>query len=270
MTITSKDGIKRKMMSHSMLKRVIMRADFSSMLSLERTVTMLNDEKWFKGTFLNYEKRELKTNKDERTEIEDEDLEGSVVKRFDDCNIAPERNITLDISSKFVTMLINCDSKYEMIDDYLDLFVKVVAFIVHNDDYVKLNRLAIRKTDGMEFNCGEDADEVFEYFDQNIADHQQDLFYFRTYTDSFIYGKSNVNVNYNRTVKILGNGKYVFVLDIDTFLDNERINKNRPTEAELCDTFVNKLNESSFELFKRGVKLDYLKTIVKKEYGGAQ
>lgn len=270
MMITSKEDIKREMMSHSMLKRVIMRADFSSMLSLERTVTLLNDEKWFKGTFLNYEKRELKINKDERTEIDGEDLEGRVVKRFDDCSITPERNVTLDISSKFVTMLINCDNKYVKIDDYLNLFVKVVAFIVGNDDYVKLNRLAIRKTDGMEFNSGEDADEVFEYFDQNIADLKHDFYYYRTYTDSFIYGKSNVNINYNRTVKILGNGKYVFVLDIDTFLDNERINKNRPSEAELSETFVKTLNESSFELFKRGVKLEYLKTIVKKEDGEAK
>lgn len=270
MAITSKEDIKREMMSHSMLRRVLMRADFSSMLSLERTVSLLNDQEWFKGKFLNYEKRELKINRDERTEIDDDDLEGRVVKRFDDCSIAPERNVTLDISSKFVTMLINCDNNYKKIDDYLNLFVKVVAFIVDNDDYVKLSRLAIRKTDGMEFNSGEDADAVFEYFDQNIADHQHDYYYYRTYTDSFIYGKSNVNVNYNRSVKILGNGKFVFVLDIDTFLDLERINNKRPTEAELKKAFEETLNESSFELFKRGVKLDYLKTIVKKEYGGEQ
>lgn len=264
----TKDDIKRKHLTNSMLKRVIMRADYTPMLDLESTVSSMNKQDWFKGKFENYEKRLLEITRDEEIPKEKDDLEGRTVKRFDHCTIAPEKNVTLDISSKFVTLLINCDEKYDKIDNYLDLFVKTLAFIKENDDYVKFTRLAIRKTDGMEFKSGEEADAVFEYFDQGIAEAKHDDLINRSYTDSFIYGKEKINVHYNRTLRIV-NGRFIFILDIDTFADAEQIGDNkRPTEAELKTFFAEKLNESSFELYKRGVKLDYLKSIMKKEENG--
>ncbi len=264
----TKNDIKRKHLTNSMLKRVIMRADFTPMLDLEGTVSSMNKETWFKGKFENYEKRLLEISQDDDTPNDKDDLEGRTVKRFDHCTIAPEKNVILDISSKYVTLLINCDEKYDKIDNYLELFVKTLSFIKENDDYVKFTRLAIRKTDGMEFKSGEDADAVFEYFDQGIADAKHDELTNRTYTDSFVYGKEKIRVHYNRTVRIV-NGRFIFILDIDTFADAEQIGDNkRPTEAELKSFFADKLNETSFELYKRGVKLEYLKSIMKKEGNG--
>lgn len=264
----TKDDIKRQHLTNSMLKRVIMRADFTPMLNLESTVSSLNEQAWFKGKFENYEKRLLEISQDNEEDQAKDDLEGRTVKRFDHCTIVPERNVTIDISSKFVTLLINCDEKYDKIDNYLDLFIKTLAFIKENDDYVKFIRLAIRKTDGMEFNSGEEADAVFEYFDQGIAVASRDNLINRSYTDCFIYGKEKINVNYNRTLRIV-NGRFVFILDIDTFADAEQIGENkRLSEAELKSFFMDKLNESSFELYKRGVKLEYLKSIMKKEENG--
>jgi len=264
----TKVDIKREHLTNSMLKRVIMRADFTPMLDLESMVSGMNKQDWFKGKFENYEKRLLEISPDVEMTIDKDDLEGRTVKRFDHCTIAPEKNVTLDISSKFVTLLINCDEKYDKIDDYLDLFVKILVFIKENDDYVKFIRLAIRKTDGMELNSGEEADAVFEYFDQGIAEAKHDDLLNRSYTDSFIYGKEEISVHYNRTLKIV-NGKFIFIIDIDTFADAEQIGENkRPSETELKSFFADKLNESSFELYKRGVKLEYLKSIMKKEENG--
>lgn len=264
----SKDDIKREHLTNSMLKKVIMRADFTPMLDLEGTVSAMNKQTWFKGIFENYEKRLLEITKDNDVPKDESDLEGRTVKRFDNCTIGPERNVTLDISSKFVTLLINCDEKYSKIDNYLELFVKTLSFIIENDDYVKFNRLAIRKTDGMEFKSGGEADEVFEYFDQDIAEAKHDNLINRSYTDSFVYGKENITVHYNRTLRIV-NGRFIFILDIDTFADAEQIGENkRPSGAELKMFFMDKLNESSFELYKRGVKLEYLKSIMKKEENG--
>lgn len=264
----TKDSIKRKHLTNSMLKRVIMRADFTPMLDLESTVSSMNKQDWFKGKFENYEKRLLEISQDDEMTKDKDDLEGRIVKRFDHCTIGPEKNVTFDISSKFVTLLINCDEKYDKIDDYLDMFVKTLAFIKENDDYVKFTRLAIRKTDGMEFKSGEEADVVFEYFDQGIAEAEHDDLINRSYTDTFVYGKKDICVNYNRTLRIV-NGRFIFILDIDTFADAEQIGENkRPSEAELKTFFMDKLNESSFELYKRGVKLEYLKSIMKKEDNG--
>jgi uncharacterized protein (TIGR04255 family) len=147
-----------------------------------------------------------------------------------------------------VTLLINCDEKYDKIDDYLDLFVKTLAFIKENDDYVKFSRLAIRKTNGMEFNSGEEADAVFEYFDQGIAEPKHDNLINRSYTDSFIYDKEKINVHYNRTLRVV-NGRFIFILDIDTYADAEQIGENkRPSEAELKTFFVDKLNTCELKL----------------------
>lgn len=268
MPITSKADIKREDMTYSMLRRIIIRADFTAMLDLEGMVADINQQAWFNGKFRNYEKRLLNVEQSDNEAEDKQDLEGRVVKRFDDCTIAPERNVTLDIASKFVTMDIRCDKKYTSIDDYLSLFVETLAHIVHTDDYVKLQRLAIRKIDGMEFENGDKASEVFEYFDQHIADPVNDAFFRRTYTDSFVYGAKKVNVHYNRTVKIVGNGVFAFILDIDTYLDSDMIEEQRPDKAGIENIYKDRLNEASFELFKRGVKFEYLKSIVKPEANG--
>ena len=94
-----------------------MRADFTAMLDLEGTVADINRQEWFSGKFRNYEKRLLTVEQEERNTDEEIDLEGRVVKRFDDCTIAPERKVTLDISSKFVTMDIKCDDFFENIPE---------------------------------------------------------------------------------------------------------------------------------------------------------
>lgn len=261
-----KDDIKRADLNNSMLKRVIVRADFTPMLDLESTVSDVNRQEWFKNKFNNYEKRLLTVKKGNEKEDENA-LDGEVVKRFDDCNIAPEKNVTLDISSNFVIMEIKCDEKYDKLDEYLKLYVNTLGHVISNDNYVKLERIAIRKTDGMESIDGNKADEVFEYFDQQIED-EGDKFTYRTYTDSFVYSKKEVSVNYNRAVRVIANNPplFVFVLDIDTYLNREQIANRRPNNVELWQMFYDRLNEASFDLFKRGVKETYLNSILKERH----
>lgn len=257
-----KDEIRRTDLNNSMLKRVIIRADFTPMLDLEATVSDINRQEWFRGKSNNYERRTLEVKKDE----EQDNLEGQYVKRFDDCNIEPEKNVTLDIGSNFVCIDINCDEHYTQIDEYLRLMVNIVGHIVGLDNYVKMDRLAIRKTDGLESIEGKTADEVFEYFDQQIEE-EGDKFTYRTYTDSFIYSKKQVMVHYNRTVRVIPGetATFIFVLDIDTYLERGNIENRRPNVDELWALYYERLNEASFDLFKRGVKEDYLNSIMKEQ-----
>ena len=58
-----KEDIKRTDLNNSMLKRVIIRADFTPMLDLESIVSDINRQEWFKNKFNNYEKRLLAVKK---------------------------------------------------------------------------------------------------------------------------------------------------------------------------------------------------------------
>lgn len=261
----AKKDIERDDLSNSMLRKVIVRADFTPMLDLEAVVSDINRQEWFMGNFNNYEKK-LLTIRRESPRDNEYSLDGEVIKRFSDCNVEPERNVTLDIGSNVIVMEIKCDEDYDKIDKYLNLFVRTLEHIIVIDGYVKLERIAIRKTDGMESIDGGKADEVFEYFDQQIGD-TGDKFTYRTYTDSFINGEFEVFVNYNRTVRVISGDPtmFIFVLDIDTYLDRDNIANRRPNTEELWGLFYERLNKASFELFKRGVKESYLNSILKEQ-----
>lgn len=268
-----KDKIQRDQLSYSMLRRVIIRADFTSMLDTEKIVSLLNEDeiegrKWFGEVFNNYSKLQLLSDGTRSKDVSSDEDQKQFVRRFNDCNVTderPEKNVTFDITDQSVCVDIICDDKYTRIDSYLQLVVDTLDFIIKHDKYVKLSRLAIRKFDGQSFPTSKEADGVFEYFDQNIMDYSSDAYWQRSYTDNFIYGKTNVKVNYTRIVKISEkeNEKFVFVLDIDTFLDSDMIEVLRPGKDELHNVFFNRLNDASFELFKRGVKLEFLKSKLK-------
>ena len=255
MAIT-KDEIKRSDLIYSMLRQVIIRADFTSMLDIDKLVLLLSEQEWFEGTFNNYSRLQLVDNGEDNLA----ERPCKYVRRFDDCNIEPEKNVIIDITEESLCMNIQCDEHYTIINKYLSLFIQTLAFIISNDNYVKLRRLAIRKIDGESFSSGEDAEKVFEYFDQRITDLDDDAFWQRTYTDNFIYGKRKVKVNYTRNVRISPREeeRFIFTIDIDTYIDSEMIEIPRPSKEELEDIYFNRLNESAFELFKRGVTLEFL------------
>ncbi len=269
----NKEKIERDQLSYSMLRRVIIRTDFTSMLDTDKIVSLLNDDekegkKWFGEVFNNYSKLQILADENRIKDAPVSEEQKQYVRRFNDCVVTddkPEKNVTFDITDEFVCVDIMCDEHYTKIDAYLQLVVDTLDFIISHDKYVKLKRLAIRKFDAQSFPNSNEADKVFEYFDQNITDHTNDAYWQRSYTDNFIYGKTNVKANYTRTVKITNkeNEQFVFVLDIDTFLDSDMIENPRPGKDVIQEIFFDRLNFASFELFKRGVKLEFLKSKMK-------
>ena len=262
----TKDSIERSDLNYSMLRQVIIRADFTSMLDADRMTADLNDQEWFRGAFNNYSRLRfadtLQPQGNGHMDMDSrEEWSPRFIRRFDDCNIGAEKKVLLDITNESICMVIQCDDKYESIDDYLSLVINTLHFIISRDQYVKIRRLAIRKFDGEHFREHKEADNVFEYFDQRIMFHEKgDRFWQRSYTDNFIYGETGVKVNYTRTVKTTPKEeeRLVFILDIDTSLDSELIKNERPCKEELESIFNEELNETAFDLFKRGVKLEFL------------
>ena len=260
----TKDEIVRTDIKYSMLQRIIIRADFTSMLDLDATVSDINRQGWFKNKFSNYEQLLLKpVNEDKPRKDNTEEIKEQYIKRFSDCNIAPEKGVILDIANNFMTIDIRCDEHYTTIDDYLSLAVDIISHIISVDSYVRLERIAIRKTDGMETIGGEKADEVFEYFSQGVTKDDEEFSY-RTYTDSFTHKENNVKTHFNRTVRVIKGEKpkFIFILDIDAFLDRELLENRRPGRDELWDVFYKRINDTTFELFKRGVKEEFLNSIL--------
>lgn len=256
-----KDAITRENVKSSLLKRVIIRADFTPLVDVESTFKKLVEQDWFKGKFESFDKilNTSKNGDDEGYNVEQQ----MFIRRFSDSRIEPEKNVVLDIMEETVCLSIDCDEHYTRIDPYRELVEKILAFIMTHDDYVKMKRLAIRKVDGYACKNGDEADKIFEYFDQGISFYNEATLQLRTYSDRFTYkpGEQNVRVNYTRQVKfgVSEEDQFVFIIDIDTYLELEQIGNVRPDEVDLRRMFKDRLNETSFELFKRSVKLEYLK-----------
>ena len=135
---TTKDEIEREDLVYSMLRQVIIRADFTSMLDTDKIVLSLDDQDWFKGSFNNYSRLQLVDNRKQKGKEDETERPRRFVRRFDDCNITPERRVTLDITDESLCMDIQCDKHYTIINEYLSLFIRILDFIISNDNYVKL------------------------------------------------------------------------------------------------------------------------------------
>lgn len=260
-----KEEIKRKDLHCSLLKRVIIRADIFPMLKLEDSVSEISHQEWFKGRFESMDKFTAAINSFDASRTSPlANTPGTEVRRFFDCTIEPKQELSLDISDEFICMDIKCNEHYDSLDSYIDLMSKVIGQTIHDDAYVKLKRLAIRKIDGLVLSNADEANTVFEYFDQGIMTKDEGMRK-RLYNDYFYSNMKKVNVNYSRQVKI-GNKKeekFIFTMDTDVYAMPKELDNLRPGVEELKDILSNRINETAFDIFKRGVKETFLNKYLK-------
>lgn len=262
-----KEKIKRKDLRCSLLKRVIIRADISAMVKLEDSVLSVSRQDWFKGLFESMDKFTAAVNPSipDKTSLVSE-THGAEVRRFFDCTIQPKQELTLDISDEFVCLDIKCNGQYESLDPYISLMANVIGQVIHDDDYVKLKRLAIRKIDGLVLTNANEANRIFEYFDQGIMAKGEGMRK-RLYNDYFYSNTNKVGVNYSRQVKIgdTAANRFVFTMDTDVFVRPNDLENLRPGVEELKQILSERINETAFDVFKRGVKEDFLNENLKKD-----
>lgn len=266
-----KSQIKREDLRNSLLKQVIIRLDFTSMVDLNGYIGILTRSDWFKTVFTDYKNAITEDNvnvEDRTTRINDSN--GKDVRVFYGCNIPPEKNTNLAITEDVICLTINCDNNYYKIDDYIELVKRVWDLLISFDSYVKIKRIGIRKIDGIELPNGNDANRYFEYFDQGVCNPGLDYLLGREYTDRFIKEPQNIKIIYTRNVRLMvgeeGNTTFIFVLDTDTYADYEMFldnvykwkNKLRPDYDELGNLLMGNINTASFEMFKRGVTKEFL------------
>ena len=237
----------------------------NALIDFEGFLISLNKSEWFENCFSDYER--IAISKDDNTKDRTSainDSEGLLVSKFSNYQKGPERNTILVISENFVCIDISCDDQYTQIDEFLYMMINILTLLFQTDRYAKIKRVAIRKIDGEIFPNGREADNIFEYFDQGVTD-ENDRYFQRTYTDNFVNETNNVYVNYTRKVRISGTepNTFSFVLDIDTYIDSTKLDNLRSNPDDLATIFHKRLNETAFDLFKRGVKIEYLVSKIK-------
>ena len=259
----SKEIYTRANFRSSLLKQIIIRADYSSLTDLNGFIMKLKSLEWLRELFAGY--RPVRTNNfnlqispkaiEERF-IPLEVNETGTIHRFFDCKIGPIQDIVMDISSTFICFTIRCNDKYETIDPYINYVTRIIDSLKKYDSYVQIERLAIRKIDGKDCRSLEEAYEIFEVMEglgRGITDGVSPIK--KSYTYSFLSEEFNIKVNFTRGLERFSNGTIRCVLDMDGYVDSSLINPDENIKSLLED----RINNELFKLFKESVTENFLK-----------
>lgn len=262
----SKEVYTRKNFRSSLLKQIIIRADYSSLTDLKGFIMKLKSLTWFQMIFTGY--RLIRTNninlQISPQVIEDKFIplevnETGDIHRFFDCKIEPIQKTVLDIGPTFICITIECNNSYDTIDSYINSIAKTITALKEYDSYVQLERLAIRKIDGKDFSTLEEAYKTFEMIkdlENNIIDNVDPLK--KSYTDSFVLKKTNIKVNFTRGLECFTNGNIRCVLDMDGYIDSSLISSEDTSEEQIEYSLKVRINDELFNLFKASVTEDFL------------
>lgn len=257
-----KSNIERQPLKNNFLKRVIIRFDFTSIVNmqsvLDNIVAYLQSLKESFGSFDQMTAPQEEIEKYGGLGNGDNKEDRPFIYRFSDCQIEPKQDVTLDFARNYLCMDIRCNGQYYLIDSYLNIMKALASIIIDSDRFVRLERIGIRKIDGIDAIDPSDANNVFEYFSQKLAWGDSDRMKARQYTDYMICDDLPAYVNYSRIVRVIpGENKLLrFTLDIDCYKDSKILEK-RPDNNTIA-TYLDSMNKKLFDLFIMGIKLEYL------------
>lgn len=267
MNIMPKEVYTRKNFRSSLLRQVIIRCDYSSLTDLNGFIMKLKSLEWFQNLFAGY--RLVRTNnfnlQINPKAIEDRFIplevnETGNIHRFFDCKIEPKQNSSMDISPTFICLTIGCNDSYDTIDAYLDSIADIITTLKEYDSYVQIERLAIRKIDGKDYDSLEEAYETFEVMEdleRNIIDNVKPIK--KVYTDSFISNDANIKVNFTRGLERFNDGTIRCILDMDGYIDSSLVSPNKITNKQEIESLLkDKINDELFKLFRASVTENFL------------
>lgn len=263
-----KEKYTRNNFKSSLLKQIIIRADFSSLTDLNGFIMKLKSIKEVQKNFLGYQI--MKTNNinlqiNPSRIMEDRFIpleinETEVIHRFFDCKIEPIQQVHMDIGLTFVCITIECNENYKAINEYINFIALILTILKKYDSYIQFERLAIRKIDGKDFPSLEEAYKTFEVMEDIINKLPANITHLKkSYTDCFILTDSKIKVNFTRGLEQFPNNIIRCVLDMDGYIDSSLINFNEIVKYNtLKDLFSEKINDSLFQLFKASVTESFL------------
>lgn len=262
----NKDSYTRDNFQSSLLKKIIIRVDFTPVIDIVSICNSLQEDlsTWFS------QKNVIKTD-NFSISLSPNELEiGSVpiditdtvnIYRFYTSKIEPVQDVFLDISASFVCLNINCNDSYQKIDKYLSIVSRVIKGILELDKFTSLTRIAIRKIDGKSFNSKSEAKHTFEFVDDTVEPISiKGIVTLNNSMSYLLFDNDNkIQVNYRRSSQSLDDEKFRAVLDLDGYIDNNNIiGLERPDDIEFSNCLT-RINNLLFELFKYSVTIEFLK-----------
>jgi len=248
----------------SLLKKIIIRFDFTSVTDIASTVKFLlpNLAEYF------FTKNELITNNYNLTLTPSDIKAGSIpinvsepvkIFRFTESKIKPIQEATLDISSAFICLDMNCDDNYDSIDSYLKMISVIVGGILNSDSFTTLTRIGLRKIDGHDFDNISEAKQVFE----NVKDFTNPIEGIRPLQNNstmvLVDTNKRVQINYTRSTHLLDKDRIRAVVDIDAYIENENLKGYERADEETIKQLLSTTNDLLFDLFKYSVTEAFLK-----------
>ena len=258
----------------SLLKQIIIRVDFSNITDLNKFILTIKSTDWIRECFQSY--RTIQANNFNMNlspkVFEDKVIPLSVIEtatihRFYECKIEPvQSDVTLDITDTFISITIHCNDTYKSINPYIDCISNIVGELFTYDPFTQIQRVAIRKIDGQDF---ENEDAVYEVFEKDksanstlIEGHARLIK--KSYTDAYLDTHANIKINLSRSMEVLLENKYRYVLDIDGYIDTSlNILNNCRDKQGIQDILQFRINEHLFCIFKDNVTKGYLDSGIK-------
>jgi uncharacterized protein (TIGR04255 family) len=266
-----KENFTRETQKTNNLKQVIIRIDYAGMASAERVVNKLSKE--LKEKFFTSMNRTMlsqaKLNFSNAAEIARtlsipiEELKNIPLFEF---NVSPfvgtKDTVKLEVCNLYTALTVNTQ-EYGGVKPYRDFFTWFVGNLYAIEPFLSIKRLGIRKKSGDPYGSIEEINHIYEpkyYFGETI-DHGNGMIR-REYQDCFWNDEKNIKVNYNRGIRTVrlateGIGMQV-VLDIDVYVDDGIIEKEKYDFKEHFEQIFNRLNDYQYDLYKRAVTAEYL------------
>lgn len=260
----SKVRFTRENFHSSLLKNIIIRIDYSEVSNLDGAVGNLNgmlNAEYFENKQIHQANKVNMTLKKENIDEGMIPVSLSSVQKihsYTNCKLPSNQKVKLDISSTFSCITIQCDEKYNGLDDYITLMSKVVSKIQEYDSFVQIGRVGIRKVDGDDFETLEQVKEVFPHIEENPDSQDNFKSCQRNKTYLLLNEENKMQVNLTQSMIMIGSG-YRIVLDMDGYW-NEVPDELMHGESyeEILIKILTKINDSLFDLFKEYVSESFL------------
>lgn len=251
-----------------MLKAVIIRLDFSGVINIGSFVDMIKQSEAIKSKFAILEEipqRELNVSflpEDAGTGgLPITKAQDKTIFRFSRWKDTTNSEARLDIDNTSMTLSIDCRNNYKGSGEYSSLMISLMNDVVKHDQFVKFQRLGVRKIDAQILN---DENHINDYFNDNFTvknsweqGESKDM---STLTD-FLH-IDDVKFNVIQRIERIPEDKLRLIYDVDSYIYADALEKI--CEGQSVESYLNKkMQDKMFDMFVNVTSEKYLDSCLK-------
>lgn len=261
----------RYSLTHNLLRKVILRIDFSGLTNITPIIEDFKGHELAKlfGAYRVAIHRNLTVEMD-KVDISTDTLPVSEIVNepihlFYDYQPS-EDIVELHMTTNYIAMKIEC-REYKNIDPYKDLLIKMITKILAYDTFTQIKRIGIRKIAGYE---SESKEKVFKIFEPHLFSNDiqlpKGLNIYNEYIDKYVFGSEfcPLCIVYKRLLRKIKNPRltrpqHQAILDIDGFVNEQALRtSNVSSSIDMIIGIIDELNNYMFLYFRHSVTLQYL------------